>query len=292
MERTLGWLGHPESVMRGRLRPVAGLAYLVAALILGFLPTSRRARALAIGVSVLVTSALITFSESRCPAAGAHSGTRAYIDATYLPGDNLNVWLRDGFGGFSQTLARAGLLPYLLWDGWEDAAWDDAALVVLLDPRKAPASADERRLLRYVEEGGHLLVALGWEEAHPCSDFLARLGLRIENAPLGKVAGTSWRGQVVKFENAWPITILGPRETRCDVIARVGNTPCAVCCTRGRGRITLIGDSRFFRNSNLEGRSEIVPENLDFLRRFLAEWVGDRRGAPASTKTRSKGLKP
>jgi len=187
----------------------------------------------------------------------------------------MNLWLRDGLGGLTQTLARVDLLPYFLWD-W-DRPWEDATLIVLPSPTRVLDDPEQQRLLDYVERGGHLLIATGWEQVAPLQPFLDRLGPQVRNAPLGQTSGTSWTGHPVRFAYAWPVTVEPRVANSSEVLAWAGDAPGIVRCRRGSGSVTLIGDARFLRNEHIEGRSRHVPENIAFLRAFVQEKVAPGR---------------
>ena len=279
MERTLAWLGRPGGGPARTLRPVAAPLLLAAACLLPWLSPTWRMRAMAMALVLFGTAGLRRYSESPTPQAGSVPGLRAYIDVAHLPADDLNLWFRDAFGGFAQTLSRTGLLPYCLWD-WKATRWDDAALVVLLAPSRDLSGSEQRQLLEYIEKGGHVLVAVGWEECGPIRPFLGTIGLSIDNAPLGQAVGTSWRDKPVQFANAWPIVISSEVKRTSEILARIKDSPCIVRCRRGRGSITLIADTRFLRNANLEDRSRHVPENIEFVRAFVQGQINPT-GPPA-----------
>jgi hypothetical protein len=272
MERTLGWLGKSGGGFRSTGRALAGPLFLAAAALLAALPRRWMTKSVAMTLVVVGTVGLQSYGETIRPPTGRGPGLRAYIDVAHMPGDDMEIWLRDGFGGFAQTLARMTLLPYALWD-WDDPRWEDGKLVVLVAPARSLDETHQARLLDYVNRGGHLLIAVGWEESRALEPFLERIGLRVENSPLGNSVGTSWQGKPVRFNNVWPIAIGSGLKAQAEVLARVGDAPCIVSCPSGKGRITLIGDSRFLRNSNLEGRSEIVPENMEFVRNLVQEKI-------------------
>lgn len=283
MERTLAWLGRPGGSPYAALRPAATPIFLAAACLLPWLAPTSRMRAAVMALVLFGTAGLRVYSESPTPKAGAVPGRRVYIDVAHLPADDLNLWYRDGFGGFAQTLSRTGLLPYCLWD-WDATRRDDAALVVLLAPSRALSGSEQRRMLEYIEKGGHVLVAVGWEEWGPLRPFLKTLGLEIDNAPLGQAVGTSWRDKPVQFANAWPIVVGAEVRHASETLARIKDSPCVVRCRRGRGSFTLIGDSRFLRNGNLEGRFQHVPENIEFVRSFIQSHVNTTGAAGANSK--------
>ena len=272
MDRTLSWLGRSGNGPVRWLRPAAAPLFLAAGFLLPWLSRGQRMRSLAMILVLSGTAGLRSYSDSRVPLVGSVPGRRAYIDVSHLPSDDLNLWFRDGFGGFAQTLSRTGLLPYCLWD-WNADRWDDAALVVLLAPSRELSGSERRRLLEYIDNGGHVLISVGWEESLPILPFLKTIGLSIDNAPLGQAVGTSWLDKPVLFANAWPIVIGSAARETTQTLARVKNLPCVVRCQRGRGSLILVGDSRFLRNGNLEGRSQHVPENVEFVRAIIQEQV-------------------
>ncbi|HEX5447137.1 MAG TPA: hypothetical protein VFW87_25195 [Pirellulales bacterium] len=273
MERTLTWLGEREGNLPAWVRVPQGLLFFscAAALILLCPPPKRAAVAAAVAIGLLVLVRLADAQKPQDPG----GGPRAYIDLAHLPDTNLNTWLRDGFAGLAQMTARSGLLPYALND-WAAQPWEHAKLVVLVAPIRPLSRREEERLLAFVRSGGHVLVCLGWEESAGWRPFLQRLGLHILNAPLGQLDGTSAEGESVHLQNAWPLVarrgVAVPLEWR-PLISAQGQQCAMLGASAAGGSFTMVADSRFLRNINLEGRFEVQEANIRFFRSFMESYV-------------------
>lgn len=295
MERTVAWLAHDQWHLPPWARVPVGLLFLAAAMALAvfapraFAPKSR-ARVLSMAILVVAVVGAHVYGSRQRPETDVGSGRRAYIDVAHLPDANLDIWLRDGFAGLAQTLSRGQFLPYAL-TSWKHCEWQPGALLILLSPMKPLHRLDQERLIVFAERGGHVLLAVGWEESAASAPLLSKLGLRLENAPLGQVEGRSWLDKPVRFQNAWPIALVPGAKARYEyrVLLRVKNAKCAIQCrTPQGGTITLVADSRFFRNGNLEGRFEVIDQNIQFLRSFLEALPGPR----SLRAPRAKALPP
>ena len=273
MQRTLCWLGARKGNLPSWFRMPMAVVLFVSVTGVLMLTTANR-RAIVAAAMALGLLGLIRVADAQKPDQVAR-GARAYIDVAHLPDANLDLWLRDGFAGMAQTMARSRLLPYALTD-WEKQPLEAARLLVFVSPIKPLDAREEERLLAFVRGGAHVLVCLGWEESAGWRPFLKRLGLEIINSPLGQLDGESWAGKTVHLQNAWPVAARNGQETAFDFrpLVTVRGQPCA---TRGQapggGSFTLVGDSRFLRNVNLEGRFECVEANIDFYRTFVESYV-------------------
>lgn len=276
MERTLTWLGEREGNLPAWVRIPQGLLFFgcAAALTLLCPPAKRATVAAAVAIGLLV---LVRVADAQKPQ-DPGGGPRVYIDLAHLPDTNLNTWLRDGFAGLLQMTARSGLLPYALND-WEGQPWERARLIVFAAPIKPLSRREQERVLAYVRSGGHVLVCLGWEESAGWRPFMARLGLHILNAPLGQLDAASVEGESVHLQNAWPLVARGgvavPLEWR-PLISAQGQKCAMLGASPAGGSFTLVADSRFLRNINLEGRFEVQEANIRFFRSFMESYVTRR----------------
>lgn len=189
----------------------------------------------------------------------------AFVDASALPTPRLATWDDLGVMGLPLNLERYGYQTHFIRT--LDPAWlDRAALLVLIAPRAAMAERSVDRLERWVADGGTLLVAAGAEEVAPVRALLERFGLQVRALPLGSVEGESAVSPVQTSES-WPIEFL-PRPAGApsvETLLRWRGYPLAVRVARGRGRLVLVADTKFFLNFNLEHGDHAHSGNIDFL---------------------------
>ena len=186
----------------------------------------------------------------------------ALIDASHLGLFNLDAWgAPNGFGGLAYNLERNGYLPVVMRKFNRDDILN-SELLVIMAPAKQYTGAEIRILDDFVANGGHLIIAVGWEERKTCQALLGHFQLGVENIPLGRIQPiqTSRR---ISLSNAWPIHY---EDNDTEVLATVWDHPVAIIQRHGNGRIFMVGDASFFHNKNLEGLNDFSIENIQFLR--------------------------
>lgn len=268
-------------------KPIVALAPVAAVAALVLAPGSEAVLALVAAAGVLVLSVLpwaaakpavpITKSDAlydvshgaRYPHGGVESGTFKLRQ----------LFLRKGGFLYHGTLDDLDKMP----------RW-----VVVAAPTVPYTTEEARRLRRYVEDGGRLVLTAGYEERQSCAALLDAFGARIEASPLGRAVSVTFPDRGLEgflFQMGTP---KGPVRPSGDLPTPSGNqgylflnsypvqcpgaTPLAQCFGEslavqkrvGRGSFTLIGDDRFVTDENLgETTSVNVVPN-----RFLYEILG------------------
>ena len=95
-------------------------------------------------------------------------------------------------------------------------------------------------------------------------------GFAIDNTPLGRCTDSyilNKKEYKITFNNAWPIVF--DRTDNATVLSRPLGFPAAVTKKLGNGVVTVIGDSGFLLNKNLEGDKKYNMANIVFLRDVL-----------------------
>jgi hypothetical protein len=153
-----------------------------------------------------------------------------------------------------------------------------ASLFVTIAP-SAPFSTGERRELReFVEGGGLLLVASGYEERNGSEALLRDFGYEIGSTPIGAAHASeaTLPGQHVLMHESWPV--IHPPGRGEEWVSSWGY-PLVVFERIGRGGLLVIGDSKFLCDAKLESRDAFVEANIDFLRAALETAWQRIRGA-------------
>jgi hypothetical protein len=195
-------------------------------------------------------------------------GDIAWIDRAHGNRIDVHAGREDGIGGLVDHLWRQEYVP-LAFRALDLAALPAARLFVTVAPAFPFTAAERAALRRFVEQGGLLVVATGYEERRGAAALLADFGYSIGRTPLGAAhrAVTHLEGQYAILHESWPV--LRP-EGRGEVWVDAWDYPLVVFERIGRGGLLVIGDSRFLCDVKLESAEEYVEPNIDFLRQALA----------------------
>ncbi|MFO7899699.1 MAG: hypothetical protein R6V58_11650 [Planctomycetota bacterium] len=198
-----------------------------------------------------------------------------------------------GFGIFARWILRVGYFTKRT-EGDEALSGD---LVVFLHPNKEPDEAFVRKLVRYVAEGGHVLVVDSPQNVYSGSESLDNLyrysgsvsdaeqmmkEKKIESGstanallePFGMRTGRRLTGGGrLTLPAGWP-TI--PVETACEVQggrawARLGGAPVGASTSYGKGSVTVVGFGERFTDPRMGYSGNVEPDD-DLRRVFEVEF--------------------
>ncbi|MCX5654606.1 MAG: hypothetical protein NTY65_08180 [Planctomycetota bacterium] len=158
--------------------------------------------------------------------------------------------LPEGFGIFEQWILRLGY--FTARRAGDEAFTGD--LLVVVHPRRAAPPGFREGLVRYVEEGGKVLVLDSADNAgSTANDLLAPFGLAVsatagESGPLVVPAG-------------WPsTTVQAAREvTGGSPLVRIGGKAVAAVARRGKGTVTAVGFASRFNDLEMGVTTDMVP---------------------------------
>ncbi len=217
----------------------------------------------------------------------------AYIDASHIEAFGSEAWRDDGIAGLARTLMRNGYLPLLLPELTTERLERAGSLISIAPAR--PFSPDERAVVRkFVEDGGAFIVMVGSEESASSRRLLAEFGFYIppmnvpptdetkEAEPLGLgafrqtyVDTDDSRGYMQTYA-AWEIECGEPNAEQLMLWADdKTQRPFVISRRIGGGSVTVIGDTCFAMNKNLESADYKMQENVNFWRWLLGK-VTDR----------------
>jgi hypothetical protein len=189
----------------------------------------------------------------------------AWLDLAHGNRVDLHTGEPDGISGFVDHLWRHDLLPLGMKE-FDPDALRDAAVYATVAPAR-PFTRSERAALReYVEEGGLLIVATGYEERNGAGGLLAEFGYAIGATPIGAAhAALVDLGELrqVAMHESWPV-VFGER--RADVWVSSWDFPLVTFERVGSGGLLVIGDSFFLCDTKQESNERYVRPNIDFLR--------------------------
>jgi hypothetical protein len=197
-----------------------------------------------------------------------------WVDVTHDNYQDATGWEDDSLGGLQYNLYRAGFLPLVLWE-YDDLVAGPPGVLLIHRPTRAFTGRELDQLVDFIERGGRVVFAAGWEDRAIAGPILERFGLRVRKTPLGPSKGDGELG-TPQFYRANPTAAL-PGEDEPTVLCEVAGFPVVVSRTVGKGRFVHIADSCFWYNKNLEGQPPegskepfVVMENIEFLKRLFA----------------------
>jgi hypothetical protein len=200
----------------------------------------------------------------------------AYVDASHVGYFKLEHWEDESIDGLLVNLSRNGYLPAVTREFSED--WLKASEIYVSISPLQPYSRDEIEALeKFVAEGGIALLAVGYEESAASGKLLAQLGFRIGSVPLGAAPITDFIPTPVAFQKimqephfmeAWPVEATDGAVH--EVLYSYKDFPIVVSKSQGRGKIVVIGDTRFLYDKTLENEKGAWPGNVEFVKKILS----------------------
>lgn len=266
VEKVFAWLASPEN-------PTADLArnWAAALLILvGLVLLAGRGRT-SHWPTIAAIAFLLGWGAGALPAKvlDAHSKARndiAWIDASHLERFSLNSWADDGFGGLTHNLMRNGYSP-LLMTHWDTRELERGELLILIGPSKPFSPPEIEAIRQFVQGGGQLILAAGWEDLAGSMDLWREFGLQVEQMPLGRVL-VKQPGGDVRLYKGWSVRAVHGKP---EILCSPWGYPAIVRVRVGKGSVVAIADTQFLLNRNLESRDSYDPKNIAFLRRLFDE---------------------
>ncbi|MFC2030015.1 hypothetical protein ACFLWA_04715 [Chloroflexota bacterium] len=219
--------------------------------------------AVVLAISLALT-ALFNTAQSAPP---VPSGPIAYVDISHQERFDRLLWEDTSIGGLAYNLVRNATLPLLLRELEADTL-DGADLLVIIAPGGRFSRGEIETVAGWVEDGGRLLVSVGWEESEAAADLLAAFGLEVGHTPLGPAEVVRDEG-LVRFHEAWPI---GALRKDAETLVEGYGYPLAVYQPWGSGGVVLIGDSSFLLGSTLEKEDGYQEGNIMLLRDIMQDW--------------------
>ncbi len=273
MRDMLGWLNHAspfDAKVISFLVRVAFLVLAAASLVLAVAIASRRAGTwiaiVAAGAAGWVLAGLAVAGMHRTafsPPKVVRPQPSVIVDRTvsdaplckggFISGYGGGDGYGDGYGMIEQWIPRLG---YNIRRESGPAAFSGNALLVIT-PTRSVSREFQEQLVRYVEEGGNLLVIETPENTgSTANSLLWPFGLSVH-------PGQAWRGPLT-MAGDWPglpvaraIEVSGG-----EPIARLGSMVVGAMTTRGKGRVVAIGFGSFLNDANMGYEWTVEPDDL------------------------------
>lgn len=220
-----------------------------------------------------ITSGIICWSthlnlenHSRIP-----KGNIAYIDNSHLGYYSLESWKPDGVMGLHFNLMRNGYLSFMLKDFSKQKILN-SDILILIAPTKPWTNKEIEIIKEYLNQGGIVILAVGFEEKGGSSKLMKDFGFGILNVPLGyfqvEMEGLN---QTATFYKGWPVTC---DNKKAEVLCSAYDYSLIVSLPYGKGKFVVIGDTFFFSNQVLEEEEQPHLEAIYFLRWLLHTLLG------------------
>ena len=203
------------------------------------------------------------------------NGTIAYIDASHNERFSLESFTDDSVNGLLINLERNNLMPVLLREFSQESILK-SDLLIFNAPTKAFSADDVGFLQSYMNDGGIVILATGYEDKAASLPLLKTFDLDIESIPLGPVPYveenlTLYQNEP-RFVDSWPVSFQQNQTISFYNFTWGDLTYHLVVFTRqGAGGLLLIGDSQFLLDKNIESIYDYWPGNILFLKYLLDE---------------------
>lgn len=140
-----------------------------------------------------------------------------------------------------------------------------AAASVAMSPAPGRPFTEEEvaDYLRFLTNGGTLILSIGHEERRSLEPLLDRIGITVDDVPLGRASAVVAGGRHKPvFMKAWPLS-------GGEAVATAYDRPIVVKKSVGRGTCIVLGDADYFMASNIETDDGAIEVNIMFLRYLM-----------------------
>ncbi len=264
--RLLVYLGTPGHATLERPWRTAGAGLLAVGLLaLLFAPPG------AGGVAgIAAVAALLTFAVERTARIELPEPDRsniAWIDVAHGNRVDLHSGRDDGISGLTDHLSRHGWLA-LTMKRFDPRDLTNAQAFVTVAPAFPFPERERKAIVRFVEEGGLLVVASGYEEGRGSASLLAEFGFTLGSTPLGAAHAAKTRLAIpgLLMHEAWPVASSTGDAT---ILAEAWDIPFVMARRVGRGGVLVIGDSQFLGDAKQENVEQAITVNIEFLKKAI-----------------------
>jgi len=275
LNRLFWWMVSENSVSHAV--PIKLMIYLLGFLIILL---TRRAKAIIVLFAALVIGICVSYvmnasiSRSYELELLDRMDTRkiALINTSHAERLDLSVLSPDSGMGLAYNLMRCGLVPIFgCYHKIEPRA------IFISAPSRQIDDAEATKLIEYVENGGVLFLAAGWDDRNVMDTLLKKFEVEIQPIMMGPVP---WRYFLLSetleiegpdFKEAWPINILNPQTSV--PFYKFEEHVLITITKKGDGKFILIGDHRFLIAENLEQEQRGNPANIELFRNLVLEVI-------------------
>lgn len=203
-----------------------------------------------------------------------HSDKAAIIDISNCPYVGLQDWTPTDLTGLTTCLMREGYSPICVDGSLESqltkTGENDALFLVC--PLWKISKNDKKGINDFMQRGGTVVVNCGFEQAENVNMLLKEFNIQISDTTLGATPDDEAQDpNHIHFLNAWQIKGDGK------VLFSLKGRPVVLAKQIGKGKLIVIGDSKFFWDINIESQENYRPGNINFLKQLLNLSINDCR---------------
>jgi len=212
----------------------------------------------------------------------------AWIDHTHLNRFDLDGYTSGSIDGLCVNLIRNGYMPLILDYNNDFDKIMRGKVAIIIAPSRGYTSGEAQMLKNFVENGGLLMISAGYDSEKPLRSLFDLLDINVLNIPLGsppwivethgQSAGvvseenlrTYWHKP--KFMDVYPVKAEGNHTSITSMKYEGSDYDLMITKEIGRGKVVLIGDSRFLLNENLEYLTLGPDESKED---YQLQWLGN-----------------
>lgn len=265
VNRVFTWLAGNKRDNFNYLYFFISLITLIIALVL-FLVFSRNPVILIYSIAIVLILICVSTNLNKKNQIKIPKGNIAYVDNSHLGYYTLDAWKSQGTMGLHLNLMRNGYLSFILKDFSKQKILN-SDILIFIAPTKPFTNKEIKIIKEYINQGGILILAVGYEEKGASLGLMNSFGFGISNVPLGyfqvEMEGLDQKGT---FYKGWPVVC---DDEKAEVICSGYNYPLIVSLPYGKGKFVVIGDSFFFSNQILEEEEQPYMNAIYFFRWLL-----------------------
>ncbi len=215
-------------------------------------------------------------------------GNIIYIDSSHIERFNLQLSEGRSLSGFMLNMMRNDYLPIMMGK-FSDEKMQNSDIVVFNAPTKKFSGSEVNSIIKYIEGGGIVILATGFDDKAASMPLLNEFGLDIEDIPLGPVPyveeDPEFFQKAPRFVDSWPIEIQDKTGFKTEIFYSINISETQfVLMTLTRydnetnpqyedytGGLLLISDSQFLLDENIESLYDYWPGNIQFLKNIIDE---------------------
>lgn len=284
LERMFVWLTSGQTATTNILQ-IAGSLLLLGGAVGAYVLFKDRTMSFSFFPLLLCVSLITTTSINALmmnPTDGTSAENLVYIDASHAERFSLESFTDRSVNGLIVNLQRNNLLPVVLRDFSKERIMK-CPLLLFNAPTKAFTAEETAFLYSYMNQGGVVILATGYDDKEASLPLLETFSVDIQATPLGPVPYVE--GNLTLYQNeprfvdSWPVSFTGDEMfsyynfTWDDVSFHL-----VVFIKHGAGGLLVISDSQYLLDKNIESIYDYWPGNILFLKYLLDELPlrGDR----------------
>lgn len=274
---TFTWLSDPQGSIITLYQTIGSLLLLLGA---GMVYFFLKNKAFSLPLSPLFLCASLLISTSAAPlmiesGKSNLSGNLICIDASHGERFSIESFTDESVNGLIVNLQRNNLLPILLREFSKEQI-SKSKLVLFTAPTKTFTENEVAFLHTYMQNGGIVILATGYDDKAASLPLLKKYGVDIEPTPLGPVPyveeNLTLYENEPRFVDSWPVTYQeDTARSYYNFTWQDLSFHLVVFIKQGTGGLLVISDSQYLYDKNIESIYDYWPGNILFLKYLLDE---------------------